>query len=274
MKQEMVTSLQDLKRDLESLKKAVKAIATDSVSKVAVRKTAEKIATHWVEDLRSPLEHKFKIDPSVITDVSAGMKRLHVLSRPNNRKTFYLSTLKKLLDHFDNRLILPIQQSATQVDKILDLEKLIPGLTNADESDYLREAIDCAFHGYRRAAVVMGWCATIDRIQRKFLALGLDRVNKTSVALKAMTSGKFKRWNKEFSVSTLSELQTIFDSDLIVLLEGMALIDGNEAARLETCFLYRNQSAHPSAAPIADPHVLAFFTDIVSIVLRNSKLQV
>jgi hypothetical protein len=274
VKQETVSALLQLKRDLESLKKAVKAISTDTVSKIAVRQAAEKIATHWVEDLRSPLEHKFKIDSPVIAAVSEGMKRLHVLSRPNNRKTSYLSTIKKLLDHFDDRLILPIQQSATRVDKILDLEKLIPGLDNPDESDYLREAIDCAANGYRRAAVVMGWCATIDRIQRKFLAVGLEKVNKTSVQLKAQTTGKFKRWNKEFSVSTPSELQTIFDSDLIILLEGMALIDGNEAARLETCFLYRNQSAHPSAAPIADPHVLAFFTDVVSIVLRNERLEI
>jgi hypothetical protein len=68
----------------------------------------------------------------------------------------------------------------------------------------------------------------------------------------------------------MSELQTVFDSDLIVILEEMGLIDGNEAARLEICFTYRNQSAHPSAAPIADPNVVAFFSDISAIVLANA----
>ena len=49
----------------------------------------------------------------------------------------------------------------------------------------------------------------------------------------------------------------------------MELIEGNEAERLEMCFTYRNQSAHPSAAPIADPNVVAFFSDITAIVLAN-----
>jgi hypothetical protein len=71
----------------------------------------------------------------------------------------------------------------------------------------------------------------------------------------------------------LSELQTVFDSDIVIILEGMSLIDGNEAERLEMCFTYRNQSAHPSAAPIADPNVVAFFSDITAIVLASPRFN-
>ena len=98
----------------------------------------------------------------------------------------------------------------------------------------------------------MGWCALVDKIQKKIIRIGLNQFNATSTKLKAQTSGKFKRWNKEFSVSTLSELQAVFDTDLIVVLEGMGLLDGNEAERLETCFQHRNHSAHPGEAPIAE----------------------
>ncbi|MHC4075080.1 MAG: hypothetical protein ACYSRZ_01520 [Planctomycetota bacterium] len=202
------------------------------------------------------------------------MKHLHVLSRPNNLKSSYLSVLSDVLKQFDNRFILPIKQTSFAVEKVLDLTKIIPTLADPDESLYLKEAIECAAAGYRRAAIVMGWCCAIDRIQRKIMSLGFSRFNSTSTKIKNQTSGKFKRWNKEFKISTLSELQTVFDTDLVVVLEGMGLIDGNQAERLETCFEYRNHSAHPGEAPIKDTHVITFFTDINTMILQNPKFTI
>ncbi|HZS62595.1 MAG TPA: hypothetical protein VFA43_25265 [Gemmatimonadaceae bacterium] len=270
MKQQIIDALVTQRRDLEALRKTVRDIPGEQVGRKEPRQFADAIATRWVETLRSPLEHKFKLPSTVIKDVSDGMKRLHVLSRPNNLKKSYLDTIKRLLYKYDDRLILPLKQSAGEITSLLDLQKLIPGL-KPEQSEYLTEAVNCAGAGYRRASIVLGWCATIDQIQRKFLLLGLDQVNKTSIKLKAQTSGKYKRWNKEFGVTTLAELQTIFDSDLVVLAEGLELIDGNEAERLETCFQYRNHSAHPGQAPVEDAHLLAFFTDISKIVLQNPK---
>ena len=273
MKQEMLEKLAKLQADLKDLRQQVTKLAGDRVSKAAPRQLADAIATRWVEDLRSPLEHKFQIPAKTIEEISAGMKRLHIVSRPNNRKKSYLDATKQLLHKFEDRLVLPIKQAAFDDAEEPDLESVIPGLGDDAESEYLREAIDAANAGFVRAAIVLGWCAAIDRIQRKVLSLGLGTFNKASQALKAQTSGKFKRWNKEFSVSTMSELQTVFDTDLIVVMEGMELIDGNQAARLEVCFQYRNHSAHPGEAPIGKPHLVAFFSDIAQIILRNPKLD-
>jgi hypothetical protein len=273
MKDEMLSKLEGFRADLQKLRRDVSAIPGDRVSRVRVRAAADAIATKWVEDLRSPLEHRFKLNGDDIQATSEQMKRLHVLSRPNNWKESYLEVVNAVLNRFDDKFILPIKQTAFEVETVLDLEKLIPGL-NPEESDYLREAIDCAAHGFRRAAVVMGWCAAIDRIQKKIVAIGFAQFNNTSKSLKAQGTGKFKNWNKEFFITTLSELQGVFDTDLIVILEGMSLIDGNQADRLRTCFQYRNHSAHPGGAPIEDVHLVAFFTDISQIILRNRNFTV
>jgi len=148
-------------------------------------------------------------------------------------------------------------------------------LSNPDESEYLKEAVDSANAGFHRAAIVLGWCAAIDRAQRRIQVLGFAAFNAASRALKNQTSGRHKRWNKEFNITTLSELQTVFDNDLITVCEGMGLLDGNQADRLvEVDFQYRNHSAHPGEAPIEDPHVVAFFTDINAIILTNPKFEV
>lgn len=274
MKEDILLKLEKYKDLLRHLKKDLTLLPSDRVSKKSLREAADAIATMWVEELRSTLEHKFKLDTKIIKTTADDMKYLHVLSRPNNLKSSYLRVVNTTLKKFDDNFLLPIKQTSFAIEKVLDLTKIIPTLPNPNESQYLQEAIECAASGHRRAAIVMGWCCVINRIQREIMSIGFAKLNSTSTNLKNQTSGKFKRWNKEFSVSTISELQQIFDNDLITILEGMGLIDGNQAQRLETCFQYRNHSAHPGGAPVGDPHVVTFFSDINEIIFQNSHFAV
>lgn len=273
MKQQIFEQLAVFEKGLRQLRKAVADLDTPRVSRQALLQQAESLATSWVEELRSPLEHKFQIDPAVIQDMSELMKRLHVLSRPGNRQTSYDAVLGGALKDFKNRFVLPIQQTAISVETPFDLMKLVAGLTDADEGEYLTEAIACANQGHRRAAIVMGWCAAIDRVHKTVQLLGFASFNAASGKAKSQTTGKHKNWNKQFAVTTMGDLQAVFDRDLIVVLETMELIDSNQADRLRTDFEYRNQSAHPGQAPIEDPHLVAFFTDICSILLLNPAFR-
>lgn len=273
MKQEALNKLEEFKRELQSLRREVKGIPGATVNKASIRNHADAIATMWVEDLRSQLEHKFQLPPGVIEEMAEHMKRLHVLSRPSNRTSSYLNVIGKALDDFDDKFILPIKQSATTVESIFDLQKLVPGLATAEESDYLTEAVRCAELGHRRAAIVMGWCAAIDRLQKAVLQIGLSKFNAASAKIKNQTTGRYKNWNKQFSLASLRDLQEVFDNDLITVLEGMELFDGNQVDRLRTCFQYRNHSAHPGQAPIGDANVVAFFTDINAMIFQNPKLK-
>ena len=273
MKQAILAKLEQFRDDLRKLRKDVNGIDAKTINRKGMRDRADALATTWVEKLRSPLEHKFKLPKPLIEKTAGEMKQLHVLSRPSNRKESYIRTINATLKKFDDKFILPIKQSATEVESILDLDKLVPGLVDPEESDYLREAIACAEAGHKRAAIVLGWCALVDKLQQQIVRMGFDKFNAASIKVKNQTSGKFKSWKKEFSVASVSELQTVFDTDLLVVLEGMSLIDGNQADRLRTCFQYRNHSAHPGNAPIEDAHVVAFFTDINAIVLQNRSFN-
>lgn len=274
MKAEILAKLRTFETDLRELRKDVKAISVKTVNIKEVRDRAEALANRWVEELRSPLEHKFKINADTIKETSEQVKRLHVLSRPSNLKASYLATLDEILVGFKDKFILPIQQTSMAVENVFDLQKLVLGLPDLDESEYLKEAIDCANSNFKKAAVVIGWCAAIDRIQKKIQVVGFAMFNNTSTQMKQQTSGRHKNFMKEFKIATLAELQTVFDSDLIRVCEGMQLLDGNETDRLiNVDFQYRNHSAHPGNAPIEDPHLVAFFTDINNIILTNPKFS-
>jgi len=152
------------------------------------------------------------------------------------------------------------------------LEALAAKVLDPAERSFMEEAITCINRNCSRAAIVLGWCATIHRLRKKIEGVGYPEFNAASTRLKAMNTGKYKRWNKEFGITSFGELQmTVFDTDLIIVLEGMNQIDGTEARRLETAFGYRCHSAHPGDAPIGEPHVVAFFSDVVEIVLANPK---
>jgi hypothetical protein len=147
------------------------------------------------------------------------------------------------------------------------------GLTNVIEYDYLEEAIKCADNEFFRAAAVLGWCSAIDRIHNKIVQLGLDNFNVTSARLASQQQGRFKRYNKTFSVQTLSDLRQVFDTDILWILEGMGLLDINEHTRLRSCFDLRNQSAHPGDAPVTQYNLLSFFSDLKEIIFLNSKFK-
>lgn len=273
MKDVILEKLRKLEERLRNLRTNIKKLKVTRVARKELRDEAEAVANFWVEELRSPLEHRFKIPADTIASYAEEFKRLHVLSRPNNLAKSYVDCLNRLTRKYKDNLVLPIQQSDEPITGNAQLSAIVSKIADEAISDYLAEAVSCAQSGYLRAAIVMGWCATIDHIQKKLVMLGLERFNAGSTKMKQQDSGRFKRFTKEFKVTTLSELQEVFDTDLLWVLEGMELIDSNQGDRLRTCFQYRNQSSHPGEAPIRDPHLAAFFSDIVEIVLTNPKFS-
>ena len=140
---------------------------------------------------------------------------------------------------------------------------------DSDENEYLNEAIGCYRHGYLKAAIVLGWCATIDRIHKKIEAISFEQFNSKALELKNQKDGRFRRFNKSYNINSISELREVFDSDLLWVIEGMGLIDINQHTRLSSCFDMRCHSGHPGEAPITKYNTVSFFSDIFEIVLVN-----
>lgn len=273
MKESTLESLGNFEKRIRQFKRSLQKERGDRIAKKGLRDEAEAIADAWVEEIRSILEHRFKLDSSVISFYAEQFKRLHKLSRPNNLRKSYLCCIEEILQGFKDDLILPVQQSPGPVSASLDLSQLVGAAINTDESDYLNEANECAKMRCYRAAIVLGWCAAIDRIQRKIQSEGFDGFS-SAAARMSQATGRFKRFNKQYDISTMSELQEVFDSDVIWVLEGMNLIDANQGDRLRNCFQYRCQAAHPGYAPVAEAHLRVFFHDLREIVLANPTFAV
>lgn len=196
MKDQIIARLRSVEERLRRLRSELRRLKVNAVSQKTLRDEAEALADIWVEELRSPLEHRFKLDPATISKYSDGFRKLHVLSRPNNKVKSYVECLNHVLKDFKDALILPIQQISEPVSGDSKLQVIIAKIPEIDVSDYLTEAVACADSGYVRAGIVMGWCAAIDHVQKKLVMLGLANFNAATTKLKQQTKGRFKRFEK------------------------------------------------------------------------------
>jgi hypothetical protein len=268
----MLEKLKQLHEELKALKRDVQKQSAPQVAKKDLRTRAEALGASWFSDFLPSL--RVAIQADVLETYDEGFARLIKLSAPNNRKTSYVAALTALTRQFRDDLILPQQQAKQGGSASLAvLKQILSKLPDREENDYINEATKCAMHGFLRAAVVLGWCAAIDRIHRRIEMVGFPAFNVMSSQMASQQQGRFKRFNSVQNVASLSELRAVFDNVILWIIEGMGLVDSNQHTRLTSCFEMRCQCAHPGEAPITEFNLMSFFSDINEIVLSNPKFS-
>ena len=137
MKQQTLDQLKSFETSLRTLKREIKALQTERVSKVSIRESASTLANVWIEELQPVLSTVFKIPSSTLSETTDNVIRLMRLTRPNNRVSSYLEVIDLILRGFKDKYVLPIQQSVSAVKGIPQLHTLLEQLTNLDETNYI-----------------------------------------------------------------------------------------------------------------------------------------
>jgi hypothetical protein len=270
----LLESLKHLHSELLSLRKFIADEKAKRIYKRPLLQMAEQIATAWFSGLADQLNSSGIIQASVVQSYSNNFGRLIEISAPGYRKASYVKALDNLSKKFRDDLILPIQKRPISSTNASLLTKMLANLPSPEEDVYLREAINCASKEYFRAAVVLGWCAAIDRIHRIIEKIGFTTFNVTSALIASQTQGRFKKFSSPQNIGSLSEMREVFDTVVLWVIEGMQLIDSNQHTRLKGCFDLRCQCAHPGDAPVTEFNLLSFFSDLNEIVFRNPKFNV
>jgi hypothetical protein len=182
-----------------------------------------------------------------------------------------LVLLRDIEKNINQDLLIPVLKYQNEIRKHGNYANILVGKKGI-ELEYLKEAVECAEEGHFRAAIILGWAAAVDRFHQVIMKNGLDRFNNASVQMAAISTGRYKRFNKKFDIQNLSDLRmTVFDNDLLWILEFLGLIDGNEHEKLEICFTMRNTCAHPGEAKFSPENVASFFSDLDTLIFNNSK---
>jgi hypothetical protein len=272
MKTQLVATLKSHCRELVSLGRAVSAVRTRQVEKSDVKLAAHALARRWFDEIK-PLLDTAQAPAETTSGFSALFENLLKTSRIRATKSTYAGLISQLVPKYENELIHAAEIGAFNSVASLSIAPYLEGLPT-DEGDYLDEAQRCLSVKALKGCIVLGWCATISRIHSRIAQIGYDRFSSATEEMAEKNYGRFKPFKKKHKVDSLSELQRIFDTDILWVLEYLELIDGNQHQRLRFCFELRNNSAHPGQAPIEPENVYSFYSDITKIVLRNPKFAI
>lgn len=273
IKEDFVKALKDHKKEISDVGKQCQKAKGKQIQSRILRGLLESLATKWFEQMEQPLQFTFQISNDVLQRYHNEFGKILEISGTSPAKGTVLNCIAGILRSYHVDLVVPVQKHQAALAKFPSLDNILSH-AHGQEVDYLREAVDCARLNKNRAAIILGWCAAVDRLHRYIEKNGIDKFNQASVRMSAIQSGRYKRFNKKFEIQNLSDLRmSVFDNDLLWVLEFMGVIDGNQHERLEICFTMRNTSAHPGDANISDENVLSFFSDIDSLVFIDPKFN-
>lgn len=272
-KTEFTIAIKEFRTKLTELKKAIEVVKNKQIHSKVLLQQIETIATNWFDGFESTLRHFYSIDPEVIERYHERFGRLLECSTITPSKSVVVSLLEEIEKGISADLLLRVLKFQSDVTRLGSLSNIL-NFAQGAEVEYLKEAVECAERGYFRAAIVLCWCAAVDRLQKKIMEIGLDKFNQASTQMSAITSGQYRRFNKKFVIHNLSDLRmSVLDNDLLWVLEFLGVLDGNEHEKLAICFTLRNTCAHPGDTSPSPENVISFFSDINQHIFQNTKLS-
>lgn len=271
MKDQLLTLTREQLAGVSALQKSVRAAKTPRIVQKPILSSGVAASRLWFDEVRPALEQA-SVQPDELSTLSGRFAALLRLCQARPTKNGLQRVLSEIASLY-KELVHSIEVGSFSQSGGLSITPYIEGLPS-DEGEYLDEAQRCLSVNAFRGCIVLGWCATIARIHSKIADLGYANFNKASEEMAAKTVGRYKPFNKKFAIGSMSELQRIFDTDLLWVLEYLNLIDGNQHQRLRYCFEFRNNSAHPGLAPITGENLYSFFSDITHIVLKNPRFEI
>lgn len=263
--------LAEKRKSGDALKKMAKSIKAPRATPQELALSTKEFGRMWFDEISKALP-AFDVPQVVISKYDARFTEL----LGNALYDFFdlqkaVGTFFEILLEIGKDLLLPVytyQGEDVAVSSIVE----IMNLATQEEREYLQEAHACAKVGCLRAAVVLGWSAATHRMQKTMEKMGFNKFNEKSLEMKRKNKGRFRLFKKEFSVSSLSEFRaSVFDTDLLWVLEYWGFVDKNQHDRLLHCHTMRCNAAHPGEAPMTIQNLESYFSDIRSIVFEGHR---
>jgi hypothetical protein len=147
-------------------------------------------ARQWFDVVR-PALNKVQFQPSTVEEFSQGFQELLRLSSMQPMKVRYLEILAEIIASYRSNIIHQIEIGSFSSPSALNIAPYVEGLP-ADEGAFLEEAQRCLSVNALRGCIVLGWCATVSRMQSKIAEIGYDKFNHATVEMAGKTIGRFK----------------------------------------------------------------------------------
>jgi len=273
-KDELISSLESLRGDLDKLRKILRSSSAMNVYNSETKNIPKATSRMWFENIKQALP-SFSVSRETVSEYSVYFKNLAkaALPRAKNRNA-YLKILDEIQDRFNDSLLLPVLVSAGEIINVSHLEKILEKISDDDEREYLEQAIGCAHHNFLSASVVMGWCAAVNRMHRMIEnKWGFPRFTQITEEMAQNKKGPYKTFRMSYEVSNLGDLRQVPDRVTMFALKHEGLVTANQYKKLDKCLLERNLAAHPGETKTNPEDLASFYRNLKDLVFDNSKFE-
>ena len=157
------------------------------------------------------------------------------------------------------REILNLPESQPEMEhSVSSLEALAATVTNPDVRDYILEAIRCLRFDAIRPAIVFLWAGAVSVLRIKCVVKGLPQIN-VAVHIHEPKSREIKK---------ADDFAYIKESTLLLVAEGVGVLDKNQRTTLGEALDLRNKCGHPTKYTPGIIKASSFVEDVIGIVFK------
>ncbi len=269
----MIQQLEDYLVSLDQLLGKIRRAPT-FIARSNLRQDIGTFGKAWFP-LSTQLRAATSLPEERINSLDQSIEKLVELTMGSNRKTTYVNLLSDLKKTLQKDALVPLIRTGKSTPVIWEgvAAKILSKASSIEEKKFYEEAFSCAKNNCYKAATVMVACGVVDRLRKFVLGRGLHVFNATSKHLKSITTGFYKRFNKEFNLTLDNELQEVFEKDLVIVISGIVTLDLNQTGGILQLLETRNSCAHPSAYVMDELAFAHFLNEANKLVLENPLLS-
>lgn len=156
MNKEIVTFTKGFHETLKSLQKSVSGSKSVQVTNKNEKESFNNLASDWYNNLSNAL-NSYGISEETIKHYNSLFEKIITLSLKNSRRSSYIKQLDTINKGFAADIIVPLQTQNNILDNEFgqDVIDVLNKISDADENEYLKEALGCWKNNYLKGATVL-----------------------------------------------------------------------------------------------------------------------
>lgn len=161
-KQDLLKILKKLKKDVTQLAKKCQKAPGKQIQSKALLESLESLGTLWFEEIEPVLRTTTSVE-TVLIRYQEFFGKLLELSGSKPSKKVVVQILDQINQTYHSDIVVPVQKHRAVLSKYPKLDSILSHAAGL-EVDYLTEAIECTRLAKRRAGLILGWCAAVNRV--------------------------------------------------------------------------------------------------------------
>jgi hypothetical protein len=218
----------------------------------------ERVDSMTAEEIRKALEHSRVSKGKNVNVADVLAKSGALVDSPGSRGQALLWRITDAgKEHIRGLMKLPETDPEVEHD-VSELNKLLASIKDPVVHAFVQESVNCLRIGALKAAIVLLWAGAVRTIQEKTLAKGATLVN----------AELQKHESKARTIKKVEDFQYVREETLLLIAEGVGVLDKTTRGILHTNLQTRNGCGHPNSYNPGPAKAKSFIEDVAGIVFK------